>query len=203
MPTVVAQELLPARPEWSESRRRLFETAIVLFGERGVHGVSVRDLMGALGQQPGALYGHVASKQQLLYELVQVGYDEHRRWISEAMLSAGADPVDQLRAMTRAHVLVHLAYPALAKVTAREARALEDDDRASLSAVLAETERMLLDVVERGVRLGVFHCEQPRLAVTAIGAMGVRAVEWWTEASPFAPEQIAETYADFAVKMLS
>jgi len=201
--TTAVDELLPVRPEWSDAKRRLFETAIVLFGEKGVHGVSVRDLMGALGQQPGALYGHVTSKQQLLAELIRVGYEEHRRWITEALLAAGPDPLDQVRAMTRAHVLVHLTYPALARVTTREVRALEDADRIELSALLADTERIFLEVVERGSRLGEFHVDEPALAVAAIGAMGVRSAERWHAESPFAPEQVAETFAEFAIKLLS
>jgi AcrR family transcriptional regulator len=201
MTTVAA--LLPPRPEWSDAKRRLFETAIVLFGDKGVHGVSVRDLMGALGQQPGALYGHVASKQQLLCELIRVGYEEHRRWISEALLESGPDPLDQLRAMTRAHVLAHMTYPALARVTTRELHALEEADRIELSAQLAETERIFLDVVERGTRLGEFHVAEPALAVAAIGAMGIRAAEPRLVEGPFSPEQVAQAYADFAVKLLS
>jgi AcrR family transcriptional regulator len=201
--TTLVTALLPPRPEWSDAKRRLFETAIVLFGEKGVHGVSVRDLMGALGQQPGALYGHVASKQQLLSELVRVGYEEHRRWISDALLDCGPDPADQVRAMTRAHVLAHLTYPALARVTTREVHALEEPDRIALSALLAETEQKFLDVVERGIRLGEFHVAEPALAVAAIGAMGVRAAERWYAGAPFPPDEVAETYADFAVKMLS
>lgn len=201
--TTVVSSLLPPRPEWSEARRRLFETAIVLFGDKGVHGVSVRDLMGALGQQPGALYGHVASKHELLLELVRVGYEEHRRWISEALLGSGPDPADQVRDMTRAHVLVHLTYPDLARVTSREVRALDDDARAEVNVVLAETERMFLDVVERGVRLGRFHIEVPELGVAAVGAMGVRAAERWYVEGPFSAELVADTYAEFAVKLLS
>jgi len=194
--------LLPPRPEWSEARRRLFETAIVLFGERGVHGVSVRDLMGELGQQPGALYGHVASKQQLLYELVRTGYEEHRRWLREALMEAGPDPVDQVRAVTRAHVLAHLTYPDLANVVNREERALSDDERNELAAIRHECEQLLLDVIERGVRLGQLHTEIPVLAVAAIGAMGVRAAERLVS-SPYTKEQIAETYASYAVRLLT
>ncbi len=68
--------LLPPRPDLGGARLRLFEAALQLFGERGYDAVSVRDLMGALGQQPGALYGHVPSKQHLLYELTCIGHEE-------------------------------------------------------------------------------------------------------------------------------
>lgn len=201
--TTAAVALLPPREGWSDAKRRLLEAAIVLFGEHGVHGVSVRDLMGALGQQPGALYGHVQSKQHLLLELVLLGHEEHQRRIQQALLEAGSDPVEQVRAVTRAHVLAHLTYPALSRVTTREARALEPEHRAELSRRVAGSEQVLLDVIERGLRLGAFHVDAPDLAVAAIGAMGVRAAERWSDDGSHSPEDVADTYAEYAVKLLS
>jgi AcrR family transcriptional regulator len=195
-------ELLPARPELGDARRRLYEAAISLFGERGYHAVSVRDLAGELGMAPGALYAHVPSKQHLLFELVRLGHEEHRDHLKEALLGAGSDPADQVRALTRAHVALHLRFAPLARVTNRELRALTDEQLAEVVRIRTESEQMFQDVIERGIRLGEFWTEQPRLAVLAIGAMGVRAAEWWTPEDPSTPAEIAETYADYAIRLL-
>jgi AcrR family transcriptional regulator len=195
--------LLPHDPELTDARRRLYETAIVLFGEHGFHGVSVRDLAGALGQQPGALYAHVASKQELLFQLVCVGVRHHRDELKAALLDAGRDPQDQARALTRAHVLVHLRYQALSRVTNRETRALTEAQRATFVGVRRESEQLFLDVLERGTRLGDFPEQDPFLAVTAIGAMGVRAAEWWTPETGRTHDQVADTYADYALRILT
>src|ERR1700709_604995 len=101
--------LLPERPELSAARARLFATALVLFGERGYHGVSVRDITDALGQKPGAIYAPVRSTQYLLCELVRIGHIEHRDRLAAARESE-SDPVAQIRAIVIAHVLVHLEY---------------------------------------------------------------------------------------------
>jgi AcrR family transcriptional regulator len=201
--TTAAPALLPPAPELSEARRRLFEAAIVLFGDQGFHGVSVRELAAALGQQPGALYGHVASKQELLFELMTLGVRTQRDALKAALLDAGREPEQQVRALTRAHVLLHLQYQPLARLTNREARALTEEQAAAVGAVRAESEQMFFDVIERGRRLGAFRAEDPLLAVAAIGAIGLRAAEWWTPAHERTPEQIADTYADFAVRLLS
>jgi AcrR family transcriptional regulator len=201
--TINTTALLPHAPELSDSRRRLFEAAIVLFGDRGFHGVSVRDLASALGQQPGALYGHVTSKQELLFELMTLGIRAHRDELKAALLDAGREPEEQVRALTRAHVLVHLRYQPLARLTNRESRALTDEQRASVALVRGESERMFFDVIERGRGLGTFRADDPLLTVYAIGAMGVRAAEWWTPEVDRTPDQIADTYADFAVRLLT
>ena len=201
--TQAVTSLLPTREDLTGARLRLFEAALVLFGDKGYSAVSVRDLMSELGQQPGALYFHVASKEHLLFELVKIGLDTHRERLKDALLDAGRDPVDQVRAVAGAHVRVHLEYRALARVTTREVRALSGEMHATADAMRLENTRILLDVVERGSRLGVFTTTQPFLAVHAIGGMGIRAAEWWTPDSPFSIDHVAATYGDFALKVLS
>jgi AcrR family transcriptional regulator len=194
--------LLPDRPELSTARARLFTTALVLFGERGYHGVSVRDITDALGQKPGAIYAHVQSKQQLLYELALIGHIEHRDRVRAALVAAGDDPVEQITAIVRAHVLAHLDYPALARVSSHEFRFLDEQHVAQVLEVRGEAERMFLHVVDRGRLAGAFVGDEPELAVAAIGAMGVRAAERWTPDSPLTRQHVAETYARFAVNLL-
>src|SRR5579862_9581211 len=89
-------DLLPARAQASGTLRRLHETALLLFAERGFHAVSVRDLTGALGLQPSSLYAHVTSKHDLLRDLVRLGHEEHRDQLRLALLDVGSDPGEQL-----------------------------------------------------------------------------------------------------------
>lgn len=194
--------LLPARPELSPARARLFATALVLFGERGYYGVSVRDITDALGQKPGAIYAHVQSKQDLLFELVRIGHAEHRDRLRAAVDDSGPDPVARITAIATAHVHAHLAYPALARVTNNEFKFLDPAQVRAVLAVRAETELLLLDTITRGVGLGVFGATDPYLAGMAIASMGIRAAEWWTPESPIDPDRLASAYARFAINLL-
>jgi AcrR family transcriptional regulator len=194
--------LLPAHAGLGDARLRLLEVALEQFGARGYHAVSVRDLMSELGQQPGALYFHFASKEALLFELVKIGLDVHRDLLKAALLDAGRDPHDQVRAVTEAHVRAHLEYPELARVTNRELRALTGEHLAIATAMRTENARILLDVIERGVRLNAFGTDEAFLAVHAIGAMGLRVAEWWTPDSPVSKDHVAITYGEFALKLL-
>src|SRR5262249_40471510 len=121
--------VLPARAQASGTLRRLHETALLLFAERGFHAVSVRDLTGALGLQPSSLYAHVTSKHDLLRDLVRLGHEEHRDQLRLSLLDVGSDPGEQLRAVTRAHVRVHATYPLLTRLCNRELGALRDEDK--------------------------------------------------------------------------
>jgi len=195
--------LLPPRATASGTLRRILETSLVLFGQRGYHAVSVRDITRSVGLHASSLYAHFASKAQLLTELIRIGHEEHRALLRLSLLEAGSDPADQLAALTRAHVGLHTTYPLLARLCNRELSALPDDSRAEVLAIRLDAERMFFEVIERGQRLGAFTDVEPMLAVAAIGAMGIRLAEWWHPDLGLRVETVADTYARFAVALVT
>lgn len=194
--------LLPPRARADGTLRRLQEAALVLFAERGFHAVSVRDIAKAVGVRPSALYAHFESKQHLLENLLRIGHEEHRDQIRLQLLEAGSDPAEQLSAVTRAHVRVHATYPLLTRVCNRELGGLLDEHRQAVLTIRLDANQILLDVVERGQRLGVFATVDPMLAVAAIGAMGIRVAEWWRDDIDLTIDELEETYVSFARKIL-
>lgn len=200
---LAAAGLLPPGLDLTPAKRKLYEVALELFGQEGFHAVSIRDIATALGQQPSAIYFHVSSKQDLLYELALIGHRSHLEAIRDALLDAGSDPRDQLRATVTAHVRVHLDYPSMARLTNRELRALTPEQYAAVLAIRSQAEQVTIDVIERGVRMGVFSSTDAFLDAKAIGAMGVRLPEWWTPESPRTKEQILEKYVANALKLVS
>jgi AcrR family transcriptional regulator len=195
--------VLPPGLEVSPSKRRLYEVALELFGQEGYHGVSIRDIAAVLGQQPGALYFHVASKQELLFQLASLGHEFHLGRLRAAVKDAGSDPVEQLRAVARAHVQVHLDFPSLARLTNRELRALSPENLDAVVSIRSKAEKVIVDVIRRGVRQGVFSTTDPFLDAKAVGAMAMRLPEWWTPAAPRTREQILDRYSAYALKLVS
>jgi hypothetical protein len=118
------------------------------------------------------------------------------------LLEAGSEPAEQIAALTRSHVRVHATYPLLTRVCNRELGSLREDQRREVLAIRLDSERLFLDVIERGQRLGAFHAADAMLAVAAIGAMGMRVAEWWHPDLGISVEALAGTYADFAIKLL-
>ncbi len=61
------------RPRLQESvpRESILAEAARLFRERGYQGTTVRDIAAAVGIQPGSLFHHFASKEQLLVEMLR------------------------------------------------------------------------------------------------------------------------------------
>lgn len=197
-----AFDLLPPDDQVSAAKRKLYEAALTLFGERGYHAVSMRDIAQALGQQPSTIYFHVANKQELLFDLATLGHQMHRNALRDAVLDAGANPVDQLRAVVGAHVRVHLDYPLMARLTNRELRALAPEHLQEVLSTRTQSEQIFVDVIERGVRMGVFDVDDPFLAGKVIGAMGIRLPEWWSPDGPRTRDEVLERYVRYALRVV-
>jgi AcrR family transcriptional regulator len=64
------------RGRGSERRDEILDAALRLFSERGVMGVSTRDIAGTVGISQPALYAHFRSREDLLAELCERAFDE-------------------------------------------------------------------------------------------------------------------------------
>lgn len=205
----LSTSLLPPRVDSDGTLRRIYEQALVLFANRGYHGVSVREIAQACGIKASSIYAHVSSKEQLLHDLILMAHEEHREGLRDALLGAGADPVDQLRALTTAHVRYHAEYATLAMVGNNELHALSDDSAVEIQAIRAADLQLFTDVIERGVKLGVFHCPDPFLATAMVGSAGIRVAAWfvaqhmYTGGHEYSAEEVADAYAEFALKIVS
>lgn len=207
--TELVHSLLPPRADSDGTLRRIYEEALVRFAARGYHGVSVREIAEACGIKASSIYAHVPSKERLLYDMVVMAHDEHRDRLRDALLGAGSDPADQLRALVGAHVRFHIEYAVLATVGNNEMRSLAPSSAAEIQAIRDEDLRIFTDVIERGVRLARFHCRDSFLATAMIGSSGIRVAVWFPmldqlpAAKPYTVEEVVEAYADFALKLVS
>lgn len=201
-PAAADGALLPDHVRVDGTRRRVLEAALVLFAQRGYHGVSMRDLAAEAGVGASSIYAHVGSKEELLRDIVVLGHEEHRDRVRRAVLEANGEPADQLRALTRAHVAMHAELPLLATVCNNELHALSDASKREVYAVRGGAEETILDIIERGRRLRVFDCPDPWLAVAAIGAMGIRVAAWFRPGGDRTVEDVCDSYAEFALRIV-
>ncbi|HZU73442.1 MAG TPA: TetR/AcrR family transcriptional regulator [Acidimicrobiales bacterium] len=201
-PRPIGPPLLPPRATADGTHRRLLEAALVRFGERGFHGVSVREIAEAAGVRASSVYAHLESKEQLLFQLMLIGHEEHHDRLRQALLDAGSDPMDQISRLVEAHVIFHGTFPLLARVANREMAPLAPPSRERVLAVRHASEQLFLDVIERGRRLGEFRVDDSWLGMAAIGSMGIRVAEWWVEGD-HQVEEVARIYAHFARRLLT
>ena len=198
-----ASGALPPGAEDNPTRQRILLAGIELFGGRGYHGTTIRDIAAAAGLQSASLYSHFASKEAILAELVFVGHDVHHRILLTALLEAGPDPRDQLRSVIRAHVSSHCRYPKLAMVSNHERHHLSPEALAPALALRQRSEYVATEIVVRGTDQGVFDVPNFRAAVTALGSLGLSVTAWYPEhADGMTPEDVGDAYAEIALRIV-
>lgn len=193
---------LPARYAPSGTRGALIEAALRLFAEKGYAGTSIRDIANEAGVQSASIYGHYPSKEHILAEIVVVGHREHHARLAAAVLESGADPVDQLGALARAHVLLHAEHQMLAIVANVELHMLSPEMAAPALELRSRSEALFHDVVIRGVEVGRFAPIDTWMAIAAIAGMGVRVANWFSSELDVPAEQVADIYAAFALRIV-
>jgi AcrR family transcriptional regulator len=184
------------------SKGRILETALRLFIELGFHGASIRDFAREVKLQPTALYAHFASKEHVLAQLVRIGYEAHHDLLQAEILEAGSDPVDQIRSWVRAHVRFHAEYPMLAILVHEQMHLVSADLLAAAMLLRRQSERLLLDVIGRGVAQGRFHIPHVFVTASAIGGMGIRVAHWYQADFELSPIEVGNVHAELALRML-
>ena len=108
---------------------RIEDVASSLFRERGYAGTSVRDIARAVDIQGASLYAHVASKQDVLWTIVERMASRFEHAADDALQSVqvgpAADAATQLAALVRAHVEVLTDDLGRATVFVQEWRSLD------------------------------------------------------------------------------
>ena len=183
-------------------RRAIEDAASDLFRRNGYAATSVRDIARALDMQGASLYAHVASKEAVLWAIV----DRVATRFEDAAEAAGGsshDPVETLAALVRGHVAVVTADVGEAQVFVHEWRHLSPNRRAAVLARRDAYEARFRDAIAEGIADGAFTMTDPRVATTFILTACNGIPTWYRSDGPVSPAELADRYADMAVRSLT
>jgi AcrR family transcriptional regulator len=190
--------------ETGARRREIDEVASELFHMNGYAATSVRDIARALDIQGASLYAHVASKEDVLFSIVDraAGAFERAADAAEAEAADG-DPVERLAALVEGHVDIVTADPERASVFVTEWRHLSAERRAAISARRDAYERRFREVIEEGIALGAFRASDSALAAAFILTALNGIPTWYRPDGRLSADRIADHYVDLALRALS
>ena len=185
-------------------RREIDEVASELFHANGYAATSVRDIAKALDIQAASMYAHVASKEDVLWSIVDRGAMsfEHAAEAAGADVTSG-DPVDRLAALVEAHVEVITADPERSSVFATEWRHLSETRRAGIAARRDAYEARFRDTIADGIAIGAFHPTDPAIAATFLLAALNGIAAWYRPDGRLGADRIADHYVDLALRSLA
>lgn len=185
-------------------RREIEDVASSLFRERGYSGTSVRDIARALDIQGASLYAHVASKQDVLWAIVE---PVATRFEAAADAVEAADPGAtvfghgvQLIGLVRAHVAVVTEDIERASVFVHEWRALDTERREEIARRRDAYEARFRKTIADGVETGTFTPVDPPIAAAYVLTALNGLVAWYRPDGRWLAREIADAFADLTLR---
>lgn len=181
-------------------RSQILKVVTALFIDKGYHGTGIQDISDAVGLGRGALYHHIGSKEQLLFDICSSLLSE----VLETTLPASEreDPPDiRLRELARALLRHHADNGDGWSVAVHEARFLHPEHRAEINASRDRVEQAWRRVLDDGTDLGLWRKVD---ALDVRGVLGVfnSAARWIHPTGPLSPEEIADRYLSLLLQGL-
>lgn len=190
--------------EQTTRRRAIDDVASELFHANGYAATSVRDIAKALDIQAASMYAHVASKEDVLWSIVDRAATAFEDAADLALAdAAAADPVDRLAALVEAHVEVVTADPQRSSVFVTEWRHLSPDRRARIAARRDAYEARFRETIADGIATGAFVQTDPAIAATFLLTALNGVASWYRPHGRLSPDRIADHFVDLALRSLS
>lgn len=188
-------------------REEILRTAGALFHERGYDGTSMKDIADRVGVTAAGLYWHFDSKEAILVTYLE---SELERLVSAGQEALSSDdPEDQLREFTRRHVVFQIEHTDTTVVFesmvygANQLRRAMPEDQARLIELERAHFNTLRNILDAGISRGTFAIENTNVAAFAIIGMGEHVIHWYRPEGGLTIEEIAEQFAEFAVRLVS
>lgn len=184
-----------------DRHHEILDAALELFATIGYGATTMAQIGDRLGIRGPSLYKHIASKQELLVEIVTGMMTELLRRQRDALV-LGGDVRERLKRITAVHVQYHAEQRYEAFVGHREIDSLEEPNRTRILELRREYESRFRELVQEGRELELFTTSSDRWSSYAILDMGIGVSAWYNPNGSVSPEALAETYAELALRML-
>lgn len=179
-------------------KERIIRVAAVLFAERGYHAVGVSDLCKAAGLSRGALYHHVHSKEEILYEIC-CSYMTELGIIAQRIIQQERDPTIQLQALGYDLVNIIASHKAELTVCFREIHSLTGERRKKVLQLHATYEQIWADVLKAGAETGQFR-PYSKVCLKSLLGMYYYSYIWIQPNDASMIDEATSTFHDIALK---
>ena len=180
----------------------IVDIAARLFYERGYPSVSTRALARAAGIQGGSLYHHFASKEEILYRIVQYGSGEFFAGLLPHLEAEDAGYPERLDRFVRAYITDAQPRRYAIAVLFRDMAHLSPDHFVELQAVRRHFQQAVQRFLSDGVAAGEFAVPDAKLAGIAVLDLLKGVDAWMREPGRLGRRQVADTYAVLILQLM-
>jgi len=173
---------------------RLLDTAAELFWEKGYAATTTREIAAALRIQQASLYYHMASKEDLLYQIFGSSLQQFLADVPAAVQQV-SDPRERIRVLIRVHVGTLLRYQKRNMTMLTELRALSAKHRSEVVALRERYAAFMRSTLEDAQANGGIRNDIP-VAYLSLALLNMLnwAARWYRENRDPSPDQVAELF---------
>jgi TetR/AcrR family transcriptional regulator, cholesterol catabolism regulator len=180
----------PARPGPVDTRERIVKEATRLFAKKGYHHTGVAEIGREVGLGAGALYNHIGSKEELLFEICRRHIEEIVEF-GEDLLVAQLPPAEKIRRLAHKHMQEVAERGAEMRVALREVDSLTGQRRREMKALRDRTEEIWEHIAEDGRTAGDLGGLDPFFVKALLGALNYAAL-WYHSSGLLSPQEVAD-----------
>jgi AcrR family transcriptional regulator len=179
-----------AEPRWrrlpEERPKQILDAALAVFAERGLAAARLDDIAKLAGVSKGTIYLYFANKEELFRGVVRgtvISFIEQ----GEAFFEAEPDPERALNRWMEGHWewLRSATFPAMHRLFSSELRDFPDLHAFYATEVVGRAQRLVCDILERGMDTGVFRRMDPLVASRMLSALMVTHGTWYHQKNSF------------------
>lgn len=174
----------------ADTAARIHAAALELFAERGFHATGVAEIGARADVQRGALYYHIGSKEELLWQILG-GYTRLLLAEAERLVATAADPVLILRLLIRGQVELIITHRRAVTVHLRDATALTGARAAELQQLRDRLRGRWQEVIDAGHAAGQLRSADHVVTRAILGMLDSLAL-WYRERGEHSPAEIAD-----------
>lgn len=174
------------------TRDELLEASALIFSQKGFHGTSMQDIAQAVNLQKASLYHHVASKQEILLELLDQGLELITQSVTN-VIEQDISPQEKIRQACRVYLSIMANRSDVVSVLLLEHRSLEPQYRARHFPRRDRFEKLWWQMIQEGIDAGVFR-DSTDIPLTARALLGNLnwTITWYKPSGPMTTDEIAD-----------
>ena len=192
---------MPATTTGEETEKAIREAAVKVIAKHGFQAASLREIAKEVGIRAPSLYNYIKSKEKLLYELLReplTAMIAEYRTLTEGV----TDPAARLQIFTQVHLNFHLHSRLEVFIGNMELRSLSGPHYRTITALREEYARLLQQIIDDGVKQGVFTAPEPRVVTLVMLGMLSGVCNWYKPGGSMSAEEMMQLHLDLAFRAL-
>jgi AcrR family transcriptional regulator len=182
-------------------RERILRQSALLFAEKGYQAVGVAEIGDTVGLGRGALYYHIGSKEELLFDII-IKYITDLVHTGSEILRENSDPRVRIELLSQHMMKVISANLSEMTVCFRESDCLTGHRHEAVARLHSDYQALWARTLSDGHRDGVFR-RLPPVALKGMLGMYFHSFLWFNPNGKISATQVGEVFADIVLRALA